>query len=94
MRQVLDEAGLIIFLGFAFHPINMELLSLAEPEHVSPKQIFGTTLNVSDFDKKGIINDLHAALQNKNRNATLHFHLSSSRCVDLFDEIGRSLPRL
>lgn len=94
MRELLDQAELIIFLGFAFHPINMELLGLGGPEQLSAKQIFGTTLNVSAFDTNGIINDLHTAFQNKRRDADLRFHLSSSRCVELFDEVGRSLPRL
>jgi hypothetical protein len=81
MRELLGQASVIIFLGFAFHPINMELLGLGGPERVSPKQIFGTTFKISGFDTNGIINDLHTALQDKRRQAELRFHLSNSQCV-------------
>ena len=55
IRSVLEHANRIAFIGFAFHPLNMELLfpreNVGSHERVSSQRsIFGTSLGLSDSD--------------------------------------------
>jgi hypothetical protein len=60
MRTLIEEAETIVFLGFAFHPMNMELLS---PGHMAAtKRIFATTLGMSDADESVIEDDIFRML--------------------------------
>ena len=45
MRASVEEADQIVFLGFAFHPQNMELLTLHHP--TPPKRVYATGMGVS-----------------------------------------------
>lgn len=46
----------IVFLGFAYHSQNMNLLRPAEP--ISPRPIFGTAFGMSDADLEVVSHDL------------------------------------
>lgn len=60
MHNEIMEADTIVFLGFAFHPLNMRLL--APPSIASPRRIFATTLGMSDADETVIENDIWRTL--------------------------------
>ncbi len=46
IKDSIATADQIAFLGFAFHPLNMEILAVDKPSNVS--KVFGTTLGLSD----------------------------------------------
>lgn len=46
IEQTCDEAERIVFLGYAYHPINMEILKTAKASSV--RKVFGTTFGLSD----------------------------------------------
>ena len=94
MLDLLRDSSIIVFLGFAYHPINMQLLDIGRSQQPYLKHIFGTRLQISEFNTMGIINNLNDLFQNNQRNANLVINLFDLSCVDLFDQIGRSLPRL
>lgn len=48
MRQVVQNVEIVVFLGFAFHRQNLELIKPAQPTNA--KRIFATALGISDSD--------------------------------------------
>lgn len=46
IKDAVTKAEQIVFLGFAFHPLNMEILRVDQPSNIS--KVFGTTLGLSD----------------------------------------------
>ncbi|MBB5685174.1 hypothetical protein [Sphingobium boeckii] len=56
MHDAVTKAETIVFIGFAFHPANMQLLT--PPESTQTKRIFGTTLGLSDADEAVIEEDI------------------------------------
>jgi hypothetical protein len=60
IHEVVGDAEVIVFLGFAFHPLNMELLS---PGYSTAAQrIYATTLGLSDSDEAVIEDDIRRML--------------------------------
>lgn len=49
MRGLVKKAKKIVFLGFAFHPQNMQLLSV---QNSMAKEVYATTYGMSDNDRK------------------------------------------
>ena len=46
IQMLMQEADQIVFLGFAFHPLNMEILTPKGPSFAD--KVFGTTLGLSE----------------------------------------------
>lgn len=61
LRTHVAEAETLVFLGFAFHRQNLELIRPPEPAFT--KRIFATVMGVSDSDQDHIKSDLVATLQ-------------------------------
>lgn len=91
-RQVAD-AETIVFLGFAFHPSNMELLT--PRMQCSAKRIFATTYSLSDADEAVIVDDIWKMLGLQN----MPFHerhamepeMAKLKCGDFFQHYFRSM---
>ena len=63
VRQVREEiasATKLVFLGFAFHPQNVEMFATRGPS--KEKDVYATTLGISDVGTEAIRKDLWAAL--------------------------------
>jgi hypothetical protein len=93
MRSAVAEAETVVFLGFAFHPINMELLRPTGETAV--KRIFATTLGLSDSDE-GVIEDDIAKMLNRDsmdffHDPTLKPQMVKMTCGDFFKHFFRSL---
>ncbi len=58
-RELVENADTIVFLGFAFHPMNMKLLSV---EQSFATRVFGTTLGLSNADEAVILDDIRKML--------------------------------
>lgn len=67
VREAVAQAATLIFLGFAFHPQNMELLrseNSKEPSQV--RRIYGTSMGMSEEDCSTIENELVHRFRAKN----------------------------
>jgi hypothetical protein len=91
LRKLVAEARHLVFLGFAFHPRNLELL---KPESVvAPKRIYGTVRGVSASDQ-GVINEaLRKLLGGPKINLVQEMNLLDVTCASLFDTYSRSLTQ-
>ncbi|TCK23670.1 hypothetical protein EV667_3509 [Ancylobacter aquaticus] len=93
IRDNIINSNTIIFLGFAFHPMNMEIMSVENPSKIN--RIFATTFKMSDADEFVVEQNIWRMLGRKNISA---FHrkafkpqMSNSTCVDFFNRYMRSL---
>jgi len=88
IRSHIASAKRLVFIGFAFHKLNMNLISaqdLAEAD-ASTIKVYSTTLGISESDKdvvSDMINDLYGD--------RLSIRMANVTCRDLFSEYWRSL---
>lgn len=90
IRGLVEQAETIIFLGFAFHETNMDLLKPATPS--AAKRVFWTTRGISLSDQEVVREDILSMLQKKSQ----HVNLASRpdlTCSQLFSEYWRALSR-
>ena len=85
IRSAIQQAEVIVFLGFAFHRQNMELL-FSGNNYVA-KKIFATADGISKSDSELIYNDLYNEFFKK---AKIEFR-NDLKCGGLFKEYWRSL---
>lgn len=90
IHRAIMNAEKLIFLGFAYHRQNMELLTPSEkiPDHYTPKQVFGTALGISKSDTSHVKASLNKVLSERVSFAQLRNDLT---CEQLFDEYWRAL---
>lgn len=104
IRKSISSSEQIIFLGFAYHPLNMEILSNSNP--CFARKIFGTTVGLSDAAVRTIESDICAAI-NKEYTPDVYnprdeyldeINLESKLCCDFlgahFRGIGQSFNEL
>lgn len=88
IRELISDAERVVFLGFAFHALNLDLLRSAARANVSQRAIYGTALGVSDVDL-GIIQVELANMFNCGSDfVRLRSKLS---CNKIFSEFNRGL---
>lgn len=88
MRRLVCDAQAIVFLGFAFHPQNLELIDPDRETNV--RNIFATTKGISDSDCPVVKGQLEELIHKK-KTAT-NFHMKNGlTCSELFSEYWRSL---
>lgn len=89
IRSHMRTSHRLVFLGFAFHPLNMDLLSpntgLSSP---TGRSGFATTHGISDNDIGAIINDLELRGVLSRGQNQIHMELT---CSALFKEYSRLL---
>lgn len=88
LRQEIEAAAALVFLGFAFHDINIELLS---PENPGDPYIFATVKGLKHDSVEMIHHELASKIGNKNMDVV---NLVDTDCAGLFDEFGRRLSRI
>ncbi|MCB1057990.1 MAG: hypothetical protein KDD11_21020 [Acidobacteria bacterium] len=86
IRRAVRECDQLIFLGFAFHPMNMKLLSSTE-DGSAPKTAYGTALGLSESDSQMIKEEVGALTGGEMRRVEVRNDLT---CSKLFDEYRRS----
>ncbi len=91
LRAQVQQADTLVFLGFAFHQLNMELIT---PETKSECQrTFGTAFGISEADIDVIQFDIHKML-NRQWGSGLQIHLNNKlTCAELFPNYWRSLSQ-
>jgi hypothetical protein len=90
IRQQVQEAETIVFLGFGYHALNMELLSL-EQRH-GGRRVFGTAKGISDADVKTIIIPETARMLRISTHHSIHIN-NKLTCCELFGEYWHILSR-
>ncbi len=88
IREKISNANRLVFLGFAFHKLNMGLLKPSKIERVDFSKIkcFATTLGISKSDKE-VINAQISELFD----SVIHSNMANVTCKELFPEFWRSL---
>lgn len=90
IRSRLFQSQLVLFLGFAFHRLNLQLLSAEGVAHVNPSETkyFGTAVGLSDSDCSEIRTELSALGGVRVKQIYIRNGLT---CAKLFSEYWRSL---
>lgn len=87
LKQNVFKAKKLVFLGFAFHKLNMELLT-PEPNVPPANQprCYASTFGISDGDKKVIKGQVSRLYQ-----SNIDLETANMKCKDFFPEFWRSL---
>jgi hypothetical protein len=88
MRQLVQDAEIVVFLGFAFHPSNMKLIKPTQDSNI--KQVFPTTLGISDSDVDRVKHEIVKCLRPQGGHDPVRFK-RNLKCRSLFTEYWRSL---
>ncbi|MCD2324756.1 hypothetical protein LQ953_12095 [Sphingomonas sp. IC-56] len=93
MHDAVGDAEVLVFLGFAFHPLNMELLT---PGYSTAAQrIYATTLGLSDSDEAVIEDDILRMLGKDDLaffdQQSLKPEMAKMKCGDFFRHYFRSI---
>ena len=86
LGSLIKDADTVIFLGFAYHPQNMELLVREKPK--SSALVFGTALKVSGNDRAAIRQGLQRSFDITNKENILVEDMS---CAGLFEKFHYQL---
>jgi hypothetical protein len=89
IKSAISEATTIVFLGFAYHKQNLELLK--PPRDHTFKRVFGTTMGFSRPDQQTLKAELLAWA--RRHDPQLQVELLNNSCSLLFSEYWRSLSR-
>ena len=89
IRRKISEADSIVFLGFAFHKLNMELLKLSSDiNNQNDSTYFASAYGISNSDLGIIKNDI----KNLKKTSAIGIHINNElKCADIFKEYRRSL---
>lgn len=85
IRRHMKLADRVVFLGFAFHPMNMQIIT-PENTYNNPVKFFATTLGISDSDKEVISAQIKKSLPGRNS-----VSMMNKTCYEFFGEYWRSL---
>jgi hypothetical protein len=86
---MVSDAHTIVFLGFSYHPENMNLLGL---EHVGDvEQIFGTAKGLSESDAAFILKQIEASVSRKKSRKKVPVIIRDMTCAGLLGEYSRTL---
>lgn len=89
-NEIID-AETVVYLGFAFHPLNMRLLTPSDG--ASPRRIFATTLGMSNADEQVIADDIWRMLGRRELSMSERTNpeLAQLTCADFFQQYFRSM---
>ena len=93
IKSLTERADTIVFLGFAFHPMNMGMLATENSSY--PKRIFATTYGLSDADGKAIEHDIFRTIypkaSRKLNDRLAIIEIINMKCFDFFNSYFRSI---
>ncbi len=90
IRNLMMESHIILFLGFAFHRLNLELIRPPNNNHSRPDEVsyFGTAMGISKSDCEVLVIDLMKIGNASREKIVIRNDLT---CGQLFKEYWRSL---
>ncbi len=86
IRRHMNELDRLVFVGFAFHKLNMQLIAPDDSNPESRLDCFATAYGISGSDQEVIQDNL-----NKLYRRDIRIRMSNSTCGDFFNEYWRSL---
>jgi hypothetical protein len=88
IKEHMRNATKLIFIGFAFHKLNMKLISpdLSQSPIIKNPKCYATTYGISESDK-AVVSDQICKLYK----STIDVRMASVACRDFFSEFWRSL---
>ena len=87
LRERLLQSSMLIFLGFAYHSLNMELLSVSSMGEQPVWRVFGTALGISLDDRDIISQDIRNLAPGSDPKINLRAHM---KCDEFFQEFWRT----
>ena len=90
LHQLLTDAEIIVFLGFAFHDENMNLMTSSAPN--SLRHVFGTARGISDSDCEVIRGQIKAVFHKPAGSFPIQLR-QDLNCHKIFDEYSRTLSQ-
>jgi hypothetical protein len=87
LSRAVTDADVVVFLGFAFHPQNMELLR--RTAKTPNTRVYATVLGISESDQDVVRDLIMTTLQ---LSSMASIRLLPKTCSELFDEFRLSLP--
>lgn len=89
MRKIISEAEQVVYLGFAYGAMNMELLKIEDdgPE----KQVYGTTLGMSPQNAAVALKDIKESLWHHGKSRVTDSYLHNTTCDDLLKDNWRAM---
>ncbi|MFC4307615.1 hypothetical protein ACFPN2_00840 [Steroidobacter flavus] len=89
IRAQFSDATTVLFLGFHYHPQNLELLQPPDTaaHHGLDVHYYGTGYGLSDADRDSVVDDL-AKLTGIEPEAV---HIAKLKCAQVFQEFSRTL---
>ena len=93
LHELMQEAERVVFLGFAFHEQNMELITPNHP--TKTMKVFATTQGISESDLEHVKQDIAKLLGLQSHPPYLGIDLGNERlsCTQLFDEYRIAFSR-
>ncbi|TCU38757.1 hypothetical protein [Rhizobium azibense] len=88
-RRLISEAEVVVYLGFSYGDMNMELLSV---DQAGERSIFGTSLGISAPNKKVIERDIINSM-GPDRNAVKSVELADMTCADFLRAYWKPIIR-
>jgi hypothetical protein len=87
IRKHMGIANRVVFLGFAFHKLNMQLITPEFPlSPIKEAKCFATTSGISDSDKEVIDEQINELYRGR-----IKVNMANMYCGDFFAEYWRSL---
>jgi len=88
IRKKMSMASRFVFLGFAFHKLNMQIIAPGQINDKSNSKVrcFATTYGISDNDKEIIEEQIKNLYHNE-----IRVNLANLKCCEFFIEFWRSL---
>ena len=94
LHDLVEQAETIVFLGFAFHRQNLQLLTLPPKPFQERKRLFGTALGISNSDLSVITSEvggMFPIMRNHNAYGVSPLEASAVGCHDFLAAYGRTL---
>lgn len=88
MKKAVEDAEVIVFLGFGFHRKNLELIDPGIP--CKAKRVFATALGISKSDCDIVNREIVEMLRQEHKAAVVEIR-EGLKCSELFSEYWRSL---
>lgn len=88
IKEHVCQANKLVFIGFAFHKLNMQLIAPENCARTSPKsaKCFASTLGISKSDQEVITRQIYDLYNNK-----INVNMTNLACCAFFSEFWRSL---
>jgi len=90
LHSAIAGAETIVFMGFAYHPMNMSLLQPADRTSAA-RRIYATTHGMSDADRRAIDRQIRDLFPQCPAVSSDNVHLINARCNEFFRDYSRLL---